>query len=49
MIAKYYASGDKPENRNQDMLKLLAQVRELARQSSRFNEEDWKFEAVDSY
>ena len=49
MIAEYYASGDTLEKRNQEMLKLLAQVREMARQSSRFDEEDWKFEAVDSY
>ena len=49
MIAEYYASGDKPEKRNPEMLKLLAQVREMARQSSRFDEKDWVFEAVDSY
>ena len=49
MIAIYYSSGDSPQTRNKEMLKLLAQVREMARQSSRFDEKDWVFEAVDSY
>jgi len=49
MIALYYSSGDSPQNRNQEMLNLIAKVRELARQNSHFNEEDWKIEGVDSY
>jgi hypothetical protein len=49
MIALYYSSGDNPQNRNQEMLGLIAKVRELARQNSHFNEEDWKIEGVESY
>jgi hypothetical protein len=49
MIALYYSSGDNPQNRNQEMLSLIAKVRELARQNSHFNEEDWKIEGVESY
>jgi len=38
----YYASGDSPENRNQKILEVLAQIRELARPNPFFNEKDWE-------
>lgn len=49
MIAIYYSSGDASQNRNQEMLDLIAEVRELARQNSNFKEEDWRIEGADSY
>jgi len=49
LIGKYYASSGVPENRNPEILKVLAQIREMARQNSRFYEEDWKVDYVDSY
>ena len=47
MVAKYYATGGSPESRNPEMLKLLAQVRELARQNPTYNEAHWKWEDID--
>jgi hypothetical protein len=49
LVGIYFASGDSPENRNQEVLKVLAQIRELARSSPYFDEEQWKVEGVDSY
>jgi hypothetical protein len=47
LVGEYYASGDSFENRNQDIFKVLAQIRDLARQNMVFNENDWIVEGID--
>ena len=47
--AFYYASGDAPEKRNQEMLAVLSKIRELARKNPSYSEEDWEVMGVDSY
>jgi hypothetical protein len=49
LIGEYYASSGDPEKRNPEILKVLAQIREMARQNLSFNEENWKVDFVDSY
>ena len=44
LVGVYYASGDRPENRNQKILEVLAQIRELARPNPFFDEKDWEVE-----
>ncbi|MGI6776371.1 MAG: hypothetical protein ACOX5S_03755 [Patescibacteria group bacterium] len=44
LVGVYYASGDSPENRNQKILEVLAQIRELARPNPFFDEKDWEVE-----
>jgi len=47
LIGEYYASGGSPEERNQEILEVLAYVKEMARENPAFNEEDWVVEGID--
>jgi hypothetical protein len=47
LIGEYYASGGSPEERNQEILEVLAYVREMARENPAFNEENWVVEGID--
>lgn len=44
LVGVYYASGDNPDNRNQKILEVLAQIRELARPNPFFEEKHWEVE-----
>jgi len=46
---EYYASGGSPEKRNPEILKVLAQIREMARENTDFHEEDWEVEGAEVY
>lgn len=45
----YYASGGSPETRNSEILEVLAQFREMARENPYFHEEDWGVEGIGGY
>jgi hypothetical protein len=45
----YYASGGSPETRNPEILKVLAQFREMARENPYFDETHWEVAGIEDY